>query len=400
MPPKFRSKQNNKISNYTNNTANLSQISTQSTIVNANDPAGFEVADTEIKASNEAICKPVLVSPEKLQSQIKSFNGNAEVKQILTSMCDAYSSIAKAVECNHTNVSSVAQNVDENIMTLQNIANEITNDITKVSNRHSEYVEKNENDKLEMNVKNDIRYFKSQMTIFLKNDNRLNKIGINDCSVEAEKIIKEQGLSLQRAYITKAILLSGMKRINNVNKLTKYLYVHFSDSFTAERLITEMISRNKSLGNQPNVIFTMPSSYDIQKVKSICNELRTDGFISKVFLGDDSIKVTLNKNDPNDNNEKPRKIYVRNYSDLDKLRKNVSATNHHIPSRTYYNKNWNQNWQTSQKREKRKADDSYDNSGTLYSKKTRNDSSVDLTRNEDEYESAETSMESVVHKDS
>ncbi|KAL7045863.1 hypothetical protein ACKWTF_002372 [Chironomus riparius] len=185
----------------------------------------------------------------------------------------------------------------------------------------------------------------------------------------AENIIKEQGLSLRKAYITKAIILSGMKKINKINKFVKYLYVHFSDSFTSERLIAEMTVKNKNSSNvsNPEVIFAQPSSYDISRIKRICHELQSDKSISRVFLGDDSIKVTLNKNNPEDKNEKPRKIHVRNFSDLDKLRKDVVAKNSHVSSRVFYNKNyWDQKYGSNSFKnvtyqpEKRKAEDDPD----------------------------------------
>jgi hypothetical protein len=101
-----------------------------------------------------------------------------------------------------------------------------------------------------MKIKSDIRYYKSQMMIYLKNDARLRDVHQESAIAEAETIISEQGLSLQKAYIAKAMVLSGMKRVNNSNRLTKYLYIHFSDSFTAERLMQEMTVKNKNSSNK------------------------------------------------------------------------------------------------------------------------------------------------------
>ena len=396
---------NNKISKYLNNDRKNIQSSSQEAIPNNNEIPAFTVEDTEFKLSSESVVKPSIISPERLQNQLKSFKDNGDAKQMISCLVDAYSSIAKAVECNHTNLSKMSQIVDDNTACFKDMTDQLNDEIAQASVRHNQYVEQNENDKLEMKVKSDIRYFKSQMIIFLKNDGRLKNIGFNDCIVESEKIITEQGLSLERAYITKAILLSGMKRINNVNRLTRYLYVHFSDSFTAERLIVEMIMKNKqSNSSQPNVIFTQPSSYDIRKVKNICHQLQSEGNVSKVFLGDDSVKVTLNKKNPDDINEKATKVHIRNFSDLDKLRKNTSAADHHIPSRTYFNKNWSQNRSTSKKNEKRKADD--DESGTNYATTSYNKKQRTIVSNsrrdvnDTTVESLNTSTESVIHNNS
>jgi hypothetical protein len=137
-----------------------------------------------------------------------------------------------------------------------------------------------------------------------------------------------------------------------------------------------MIQRNKNLANpkQPDYIFAHPTSYDINKIQNICNELRLDGTVSKVFLGDDSIKVTLNKNNPNDVNELPRKVHVRNFSDVDKLRREVAAKNSEISTRIFYNKDyWARKYPSGGRKsnDKRKAVDDPQDSPTSSIKKQR-----------------------------
>ncbi|KAL7011550.1 hypothetical protein ACKWTF_014317 [Chironomus riparius] len=321
----------------------------------------FTVGDMEMERAIDMIRKPKIMPTEEIENSIASITNTNDVKQAMSMMLKAYSSLAKAVETNYTNCGNIAQATDDNLQACQEISDELNDEILRISKIHTEYVEENENDKQQLKLKTDIRYFKSQMMIYLKNDAILNNSNPNDCIPMAEKIIKDNGLSLGRAYITKATILSGMKRINTVNKFTKYIYVHFSDSFTSERLIMEMINKNKKSANMknPDVIFNQPTSYDINKIKRICHELQSDKSVSRVFLGDDSIKVTLNKSNPADINEKTKKIYVRNFSDLDTLRANVSAKSHNIPSRTFYNKNyWEQKYPANGSNQKRKAADS------------------------------------------
>ncbi|KAL7035439.1 hypothetical protein ACKWTF_008368 [Chironomus riparius] len=320
----------------------------------------FTVDDVQNELTIDIINKPKVISAKDLESSVNSLTNNGDVKSAMSMILKAYTSLAEAVEKNFENCANIAQAVDNTHTACQETSEELNEEIFKVSKKHEEYVDANENDKQQLKLKTDIRHYKTQMIIYLKNDKILNSCNGNDCIALTEKIIKEQGLSLGRAYVAKAIILSGMKRINNFNKFTKYIYVHFSDSFTSERLIMEMISKNKKSSNKsnPDAIFTQPSSYDVNKIKRICHELQSDKAVSKVFIGDDSIKVTLNKADPSDLNEKPKKIHVRNFSDLDKLRANITANNHHIPSRTFYNKDY---WQKKYPRDtlsKRKADDS------------------------------------------
>ncbi|KAL7049585.1 hypothetical protein ACKWTF_003778 [Chironomus riparius] len=316
---------------------------------------------------------------------------------MISVLVNAYSSLSNAVETNFANSSLIAQTLDGNTESFQNITEQLNNKAEDLSRRHQEYVKSNDNDIQQLKVKTDVRYYKSQMIIYLKNDNVLKTAHDNSTAI-AEKIINDQGLSLGRAYITKAIILSGMKKINNVNKFTNYLYIHFSDSFTSERLIMEMIKKNKQNANSPDVIFSQPTSYDINKLKRICHDLQFDGSVSKVFLGDDSIKVTLNKSNPSDPNEKPKKVHIRNFSNLDKLRKDISSKNCNVPTRTFYNSDyWSQkiNTPSSSKRkhvskvivnEKRKPDDDIHphttNSGTSKKQKINSQSVTNATDND------------------
>ena len=334
-------------------------IKSQSTT--SRDPTGqesFMVDEVKMKNAVDTIGKLEIIPPKELESSVKTLSEKGDVNKAMSMVLKAYTSLAKAVETNFNNCTNIAQVVDENTASFQETSEQLNDEITKVSKNHYEYVEANENDKQEIKLKTDIRHYKTQMIIYLKNDSILANSNENNSISIAEKIIKEQGLSLGKAYITKAVILSGMKRINNINKFTKYIYVHFSDSFTAERLIMEKIARNKQSSNQnnPDAIFTQPSSYDVNKIKRICHELKADKSVSKVFIGDDSIKVTLNKDDPSDMNEKPKKIHIRNFSDLDRLRTNISGKSHHIPSKTFYNKDY---WQQKYPRQetKRKLND-------------------------------------------
>jgi len=347
----------NKIFNY----LNMQKATTSNNNINTQT---FNVEECNIPEATSSLKKPQIVPPKDLEDSLKPLRGSGNVDEMISLVLNAYSSLAEAVDLNFANCSTIAEIMDENALAAQSANDQLNDDIVEQSKKHQKYVEQNENDKQEMKLKADIRYYKSQMIIYIKNDNMLKTISDTDAAVTAEKIIKEQGLSLRRAYITKAIILSGMKKINKVNKFIKYLYIHLSDSFTSERLIAEMIAKNKNSANHtnPEVIFTQPSSYDINKIKRICHELQSDKSVNKVFLGEDSIKVTLNKNNPDDVNEKPKKIHVRNFSDLDKLRKDVSAKNSHINSRVFYNKDyWNQKYgndtNAKSQTEKRKAEE-------------------------------------------
>lgn len=338
---------NNKIFNYMTNGTIAAEIHNQPI------RPSFTVADGEFQSIAKSLSKPNTNPSIDLQKSLQLYQENGNVDNLLTTIVNACSLIGNTVTTNTENIIKIAESMDENLTTLENICEELNDEVTKLNSKHNTYVEANENDKQEMKVKNDIRYFKSQMTVFLKNDDRLKNLTNNETIGEAEKIITEQGLSLNRAYITKAYVLSGMKRINNINKFTRYMYIHFSDSFTSERLIMEMIQNNKKDTNSrhPDVIFSQPTSYDIRRVKSICHDLQADGSISKVFIGDDSIKVVLKKENPNDANEKPKKRYIRNFCDIDALRKDVSAKNSHVPTKTFYNSEY---WKEKRSFTKRK----------------------------------------------
>ena len=347
------------------------------------------------------------MTPEELKSTLNSFNQNGDVKKMFSAIVNAYSSLAQSTQINNENCSKVAQALDETAVMLRNSSEHFNNEIMQLSNKHLDYIEKNENDKQEMKIKADIRYYKTQMIIYLQNDDKLRSITNNNATHEANKIISECGLSLGKAYITKSIVLCGMKKINGANKFIKYLYVHFSDAFTSERLIIEMIQRNKNSTNpkQPDYIFANPTSYDINKVKNICNELRIEGSVSKVFLGDDSIKVTLNKKDPNDANEVPKKVHVRNFADVDKLRKDVDAKYNEIPTKIFYNSDyWTRKYPSTGRKtnDKRKAveDPQYDSPTSSIKKQRRVQASQNMQVDEESNESYDTSNNTVQENDS
>lgn len=268
----------NKILNYVEKTNNLDNSSTKEVAVES-----FLVDDSEFANVSDNLTKPNFITQKDLQQSLDSFAESKDVHKMVSVLVNAYSSITKALETNFANSTKIAQTLDENTESFQRITDQLNDKTETLARRHQEYVKSNDNDLQQLKVKTDIRYYKSQMIIYLKNDVIL-KTAQDNSAATAEKIIKDQGLSLGRAYITKAFILSGMKRINNVNKFTNYLYIHFSDSFTSERLIMEMIKKNKQQSNGPNVIFSQPTSYDINKLKRICHDLQSDGSVSKVFL--------------------------------------------------------------------------------------------------------------------
>lgn len=352
--PKKDSNNGNKILNYVER--NGSGKPTENP-ANTND--GFSVDEGEFNKINDNLIKPQIITQNELQTTLNSMVGSGDVGKMLSVIVNAYGSLAKAVDTNFNNCTKIAESMDENADSILKITDQLNDNVENLSRKHHEYVNTNENDKQQLKLKTDIRYYKSQMIIYLKNDDILKSWQDNYISI-AEKIIKDQSLHLGRAYITKAIVLSGMKKINNMNKYTKYLYIHFSDCFTSERLIMEMIKKNKNENSSsPDVIFSQPSSYDIRRLKSICHDLQSEGSVSKVYLGDDAIKVTLNKKNADDPNEKPKKVHVRNFADLDKLRNDVRSKNCNVSTRTYYNSEYwaKKNHHSGTKRRRKSEDD-------------------------------------------
>lgn len=385
----------NKITNYVNKNTNNPSTSTQQICYEE-----FSVDDSDVLQVKQSLKQQTTIAPEEL-------NQNGDVKKMFSALVNAYSSLAQSAQVNQENCTKVAQALDETSVMLRNSSEHFNDEIMQLSSRHLDYIEKNENDKQEMKIKADIRFFKTQMIIYLHNDDRLKSIMNNNAIHEANKIISECGLSLGKAYITKSIILSGMKKINHVNKFIKYLYVHFSDAFTSERLIMEMIQRNKNSTNpkQPDFIFAHPTSYDINKVKNVCNELRFDKAVSKVFIGDDSIKVTLNKKNPNDPNEIPRKVHVRNFCDVDKLRKDIAAKNSEIPTRIFFNKDyWTRKYSSGGRKsnDKRKAvdDPQYDSPTSGIKKQRKVHAGQNMEVDEKSDDSFDTSKNTVQENDS
>jgi len=351
--PKKDSNNGNKILNYVERDRGVKHADNPTT--KSDD---FSVDEGEFNKINDNLTKPRIITQNELETSLASMVGSGDVSKMLSVIVNAYGSLAKAIDTNFINCTKIAESMDENADSILKITDQLNDNVENLSRKHHEYVNSNENDKQQLKLKTDIRYYKSQMIIYLKNDDIL-KSWQDNCIPIAEKIIKDQGLHLGRAYITKAIVLSGMKKINNNNKLTKYLYIHFSDSFTSERLIMDMIKKNKnSNSSSPDVIFSQPSSYDIRRLQSICHDLKSESSVSKVFLGDDAIKVTLNKKNDDDPNEKPKKVHVRNFADLDKLRKDVMSKNCNVSTRTYYNSEyWTKKNSNFSNKRRRKAED-------------------------------------------
>lgn len=346
----------------------------------------LSVDECEFPRISENLVKPKIIDQSELQKSLDALSGSKDVNKMFSVLLNAYSTLANAVDSNFAACSKIAQSVDDNNEAFLKITDQLNDNVENLSRKHHEYVHSNENDKQQLKVKTDLRFYKSQMIIYLKNDDIL-KSDLDNCMPIAEKIIKDQGLSLGRAYITKAIILSGLKKINNINKCTKYLYIHFSDSFTSERLIMEMITKNRNgQKGSPDVFFSQPSSYDIRKLSSICHDLRSDGSVSKVFHGDDAIKVTLHKKDPLDPNEKVKKVHVRNFADLDKLRKDVGSKSCNISTRTFYNKEyWTHKKSHQGIKRRRKADeDKTDDETFIHSTSSSTKKQRKFTRNHDE----------------
>lgn len=158
----------------------------------------FTVNDVKIAKAVDIITKSIITASKDLESSVKFLTTQGDITAAMTMMLNAYTSLAKAVDTNFENCANIAETVDNNFLACQDTSEELNEEIFKVSKKHSDYVKANENDKLELKVKTDIRHYKTQMIIYLKNDKILSNCNNNDCIAITEKIINEQGLSLGR----------------------------------------------------------------------------------------------------------------------------------------------------------------------------------------------------------
>ena len=172
----------------------------------------FDVEECDIPHAKDSLKRPQFVTPKELENSLTPLRESGNIDSIISLVLNAYNSLAEAVDANFANCATIAEIVDENAQAAQSANDQLNDDIVEQAKKHQHYVELNENDKQEIKLKTDIRYYKSQMIIYVKNDNMFKTISDTDAAVTAEKIIKDQGLSLRRAYITKAIILSGMKK--------------------------------------------------------------------------------------------------------------------------------------------------------------------------------------------
>ena len=89
-----------------------------------------------------------------------------------------------------------------------------------------------------------------------------------------------------------------------------------------------------------NYYLELPSSYEMRKVMSVCRELKTDENIANVFYAQDSVRVMMKKNDPNDKDEIPKKFDVTNLHEVDKMRKKFLMKNADIPAKQIFNRDY------------------------------------------------------------
>lgn len=297
----------------------------------------ISIEDVEHELIQPKMKKVKLFDEAMIKKSLEEFKNNGDSSKIINTLANACLSLVHAQTQIVDNCHIISASTDKNTEQTSSLIDQVMDGVSNAQNALCNYIDENENDKLVMKVKMDVRHNKQFLTIHCLDDLHLPNINESNVGLEVEKIFNAYNLDLKKAYITKAYTLTGLKRINNQQKFVKYIMVQFSDNATSERLVSEMIKQNKSNASKnPKHIFGIPSSYDMRKVFNVCNDLRQKGLIDQVNYGDDSIKVTL----PKLNGEKQKPVHVRGYKDLDKLRLNINDPNSHFPTRTFYNKDY------------------------------------------------------------
>jgi hypothetical protein len=308
----------------------------------ADDDEAHLVEDCEVKLSKPLLKKAKLFDESRLKTTMDDFKRDKDTTKVLRVLVEACTSLIHAQKITGENCNVISESADQNSTQLQEYIDQVQDNVSCASNDLQNYVVQNEEDKLEIRVKMDTRNSKQFMTIFPKDDSRLSSLNDTNVAREAENIITSKGLSLGKAYIANAFILTGMKKINGQQKFVKYIHCQFNDNATSERLVSEMVKINKSKANEtPDYFFCVPTTYDMRKVMNICNELRNSGLVARTYYAEDSVKVLL----PAVDGAKPKRVFVRNHNDIDKLRDLVKDPNVKTASRVFYNKDyWSQKY--------------------------------------------------------
>jgi len=109
--------------------------------MDGNNP-GFSITDSEFNQISYKIIKPNVLDPEILKNALDGVNGCEQLKDFLSTMVNAYSSISHALTVNYENCKKTAQASDENSSTFLKVTEQLNDEIAIVSKDLQSYVAK------------------------------------------------------------------------------------------------------------------------------------------------------------------------------------------------------------------------------------------------------------------
>ncbi|CAG9800215.1 unnamed protein product [Chironomus riparius] len=282
---------------------------------------------------------------------IENIQNVEDVKASLLIMAKAIESLSCDQETSKSTLDNLTNDIDD-------LSEHVNYQLTSLEDNLAAHKNDSEDKLMALKVATDIRYSKHFLKIFVRDDKRMKDVTRINAIAEATKILNELKLSLGSSKIVSGETRFEKRNLFGPARFIKHIVVTFNDFVTAERILSDFLmmkkkntkdSANKDGQNtfassslNDKYYLEIPSTYEMRKIMSVCRELKNEEDIEKIVYGPESVKAIMKRKNKDDTNEIPKKYEVRNFTQIDNMRKKFNMKFSDIPSKQIYTKEY---WQ-------------------------------------------------------
>ncbi|KAG5666692.1 hypothetical protein PVAND_014707 [Polypedilum vanderplanki] len=323
------------------------------TLVN-NDPifSPIKYLSTDVEGINTGIvnkiqqCKP-LESNATFELMRKQSN---ELLGIVREQSTVIEKLLNSVIVNNTNINSV--------LTRSNEMGEVIEGLRKSNYGHSDMIDKLKTKSENVSENNRSLSIRIEKLETLQESkamsSKLNLIPL--CKQEMESIEKGNDshkhalqnilniLKIKCDYnqIHSVRIRDGMRNIEGEKRFIKMLLVEFLNDKTAGKVFAQIVAHNSELvkdGKQPRYFAELPTGRKSGLLRFLCNKLKADGHISKIFINEYGLSVQCPIENKNGSGKTTKSFQITCEDDINKLRKTLKLKDADIPIGDVYNLN-------------------------------------------------------------
>ncbi|KAG5667524.1 hypothetical protein PVAND_015503 [Polypedilum vanderplanki] len=294
-----------------------------------------------------------------------------ELLEIVKEQNNVINKLINGVISNNTGINSVVNRSNE--------ITEVIEGLRKSSNVHSDQIEKlkvksefmhEENNLLSTRVEKletiqEAKALSSKLYIIPLCKDEMDAIEKgNESHLHAlYNIFNSMKIKYDRSHISNVRIRDGMRKIKGERRFIKMLLIDFLNDKAAGKIFAQIVahnSENVQKGKQPRYFAELPTGRKIGLLRFLCNKLKLEGHISKIYINEYGITVQYPSIDKNEKESSIKSVLITCEDDINKLRKTLKIKDAHIPISDVYKVN-DRPLKRSRKSNSYEEDDSHDN---------------------------------------